>query len=162
MAMSATARQQQGFTLVEILIAVAVVAWVLAAATGAASQAVQAEVAQQERTFAHWVAENVLTEYRLEPGWPDVDEYEGEAEMGDRSWRWRATVSETAVEDLRRIDVEVWAAGDETDTPAVRRSGFISPQRSHPTTSVWAPPTPGQDEQDEQDDESETTGEPES
>lgn len=136
-----------GFTLVEILISVAVVAWVLAAATGAASQAVQSEIAQQEQAFAHWVAENVLTEHRLEPGWPDVDEYEGEAEMADRSWRWRLTVSETAVDDLRRMDVIVWQAGGDAEEPVVRNSGFISRVRPRPATPVWdAPAEPETDE----------------
>ncbi len=79
--------------------------------------------AMQERTFASWIAQNKITEMRLANVIPEVTTTSGDVEYASRSWRWRAVVSETGIENLFRVDVEVTSA----DSNAVIRkvTGFI-------------------------------------
>ncbi len=96
-----------GFTLLEILVALAVVAIALSALVSQASQSLDHTARLRERTLAHWVALNLVAERRLAPQWPRVGVERGSALMADREWFWLVTVSETADRNVRRLDVEV-------------------------------------------------------
>lgn len=113
-----------GFTLVEVLVALAVVSLSLAAAFTAVSQTAVHSSTLRDKTLANWVAMNKVTELRLEPAWPDVGESDGEAESADQVWRWVAEVSETPVEQVRRIDVSV-SYLDRPDQVLATASAFL-------------------------------------
>lgn len=99
--------RSSGFTLLEVLIALAVVALALTALLGlGASQAASLE-RQRERQLAEWVAGNVLTELRLREPFPDTGAREGRADMGGRSFRWRLTIGATAEPSMRRLELQV-------------------------------------------------------
>ncbi len=114
-----------GFTLLEVLVALAV----LAVAMGAVIRAVGSYTGNQsylrDRTFAVWVARNVLVEQQLADAWPAVGELKGSVDMGQREWHWLATVSQTEEAKLRRLDVEVRPAEAEEDNPLAVLSGFL-------------------------------------
>jgi len=102
-----TPRPQSGFTLIEMLAAVAVLAIAMAAIlSGMARHAANAGYLR-ERTVALWVAHNRLTEIELQPAWPDVGKSDGEVEMAGLKWKWMAEVKKTPDEHLRRIDLRV-------------------------------------------------------
>ena len=116
---------QRGFTLLEILIALAVLAVALGAIIKAGSDFTGSHAHLQERTLANWVARNVLVEFQLDGEWPRVGERKGTMDMGHREWRWLARISQTEEAQLRRIDVEV-SAGETDEAEAVTTlSGFI-------------------------------------
>lgn len=96
-----------GFTLIEILVAMAVIAVALTAVVAESSQHLGNAARLQERTLAHWVAMNRVAEAQLSDTWPAIGTTTGRALMSDREWFWTLSVSETADEDVRRIDVEV-------------------------------------------------------
>lgn len=104
-------RAERGFTLLEILAALAIVAIGMAAVTrsvqGSATLAVQAE----ERTVAAWVAANQLAELRLSRQWPAARQTEHRAVMAGRTWQVRRKVVTTPDPELLRVDIEVY--GDE-------------------------------------------------
>lgn len=112
-----------GFTLIEVMVAMAIAALGLAAVAASISQMVDAGVAMQQRTYASWIAHNKIAELRLANVIPDVSESSGDTTYANREWTWRATVSETGVENLFRVDVQVGLADGDENIRTV--TGFI-------------------------------------
>lgn len=112
-----------GFTLVEVMVALAIAGLSLAAVAASISQMVDAGSAMRERTYANWIALNKIAEMRLANVVPEVSSSSGEIEYAALEWAWRATVSETGVENLFRVDVEVSHAGSDDVIRTV--TGFI-------------------------------------
>jgi general secretion pathway protein I len=112
----------RGFTLVEVLIALAVVAIALLALTRAASVQVQSFDGLRERTLAGWVAANVLSETRLATAFPPTGRSDGRVQLATRDWRWTRDVQPTPTADIRRIDISVYL-GDSQE-PSATLSGF--------------------------------------
>ena len=117
------AHARRGFTLIEVVIALAVAAIGLAAVTAAVSQMIDAGRSMRERSYASWIAQNKITEMRLANVVPRVSSTSGEIVYANLEWSWRATVSETGIDKLYRVDVVVRLAT--SDTPAGSVTGFI-------------------------------------
>ncbi len=113
-----------GFTLVEVLIALTVVAIGLGAAVAVVNQSVYNAYSLQQKTLASWVAENKLAEIRAAAAVPDFDEADGDSELAGRFWRWNAEILETGVENVTRIEIGV-ASEDEPDVEIVKLIGFL-------------------------------------
>jgi len=115
--------RQRGFTLIEVMVALVIVALSLGAITAAVGQMADAAISMQRRTYASWIGLNRITEMRLANVVPEVDESDGEVTYAGQEWLWTATVSETGVENLFRVDVVVSlaATGDVIRTV----TGFI-------------------------------------
>jgi general secretion pathway protein I len=116
------ARFSAGFTLLEILVALAVLAVALAAVIRLLGQSIDTAAALRDRTVAQWVAEDRLAWNQMTRRFPPVDVTEGESEMGGRTWHWREQVSGTPVEKLRRLDITVSLPG--SDEVLTRLTGF--------------------------------------
>jgi general secretion pathway protein I len=98
-----------GFTLVEVLVALAVIAIALTAVMQNFGQSVDTTVALRERTLALWVAQNQLAEHYIARDWPLPDTTEGTIQMVGREWRWRQKVLTTADDNIRRVEIEIRA-----------------------------------------------------
>lgn len=114
---------QRGFTLIEVMVALAIGALALGAVAASVSQMVESAIAMQQRTYASWIAQNRIAEMRLANVLPKVGEDSDEVGFAGRQWTWRATISETGVENLFRVDVDVSLAGSEDVIRTV--TGFI-------------------------------------
>jgi general secretion pathway protein I len=102
---------ERGFTLVEVLVALAIVAVALTAALRASAGATDSALEFRQRLLAGWVAENRLAEYSF-GRWPEIGEQEGAAEQAETRFRWRETVAATSSPLFRRVEVRVYASGD--------------------------------------------------
>lgn len=100
-----------GFSLLEVLGALAVLALAMGALVRTAGLRVAALEDARERTCARWVAANAIAESRLAGGGPAAGETrEGESRMGRERWRWRMSTAATPLQGVARIDVAVSSA----------------------------------------------------
>ena len=114
----------RGFTLLEVLIALAVVAVALAASVRMGSTASINAARLEGKTFAHWVAMNQMEELRAKRAWPGTGTRSGTEEMGKRLWRWTRRVESTEDADVRRVEVEV-ALDEEPDDVLSVLTGYL-------------------------------------
>lgn len=105
--MSRTPGRANGFTLIEVLVALAVVAVALGAGLRAAAVATDNTLALRERTLARWVAENELSRIRVLPELPSIGQGDGETEQGGERFVWQASVESTPNPNFRRIVLRV-------------------------------------------------------
>jgi general secretion pathway protein I len=113
-----------GFTLIEVLAALVIVALGMLGVIEAVTQNAKNGSYLREKTLAHWIAMNVITERRLQPSPPDIAETSDEIEYAGERWRWTLRVSETPVESLRRMDVFVRPADAPEDEALATLTGF--------------------------------------
>ncbi|MGF1643531.1 MAG: type II secretion system minor pseudopilin GspI [Thiotrichales bacterium] len=132
--------RQNGFSLLEVILALAVLALALAAIIQTTSSMTRNTAYLQDKTFAHWVAQNRLAELRLGDAWPDPGTTEGSERLAERPWRWEITVSNTPEPELRRVDVRVRTETDPAETSIAIVTGFLR------DPSKLAPIPPGGDE----------------
>jgi general secretion pathway protein I len=96
-----------GFTLIEVLVALAIVTVGMAALLGALSSSADSAAYLRDKTFAEWVALNRIEEVRLALQRPTKGKSDGESELAGRKWRWAQEVLETEVKGIMRVDVSV-------------------------------------------------------
>ena len=100
----------RGFTLVEVLVALAVLALAIAAAVRSNAMSIATAQTVRLKLLSDWVAENRLEEHRARRDWLVVGETEGDTEQDGEALRWRETVSETPNPRFRRLQVRVYQA----------------------------------------------------
>jgi len=96
-----------GFTLIEMLVALAVVAVALAAISSSYINSLEVTDGLRERTVARWIAENHLVKRQLETPWPATGTRQGSLQYTDREWSWEETIEPSPDKDFRRISIEV-------------------------------------------------------
>ena len=99
-------------TLVETLVALAILAGVAIAAYAMVAQATRFAATEQERLIAGIIADNQTIELMIRPAAPDKGEEEEEVEVASRLWRVKRVVEDFS-EGLLRLTVSVSRAGDD-------------------------------------------------
>lgn len=113
-----------GFTLIEMMVAMAVLAVGMGAIIKAAAENASNAAYLREREIARWVAADTLTELQITSPWGNSTAPKGEVEMFNITWHWKAKIQKVQDPDLRRIDVEVRRIKD-ADAYLYTLSGFI-------------------------------------
>lgn len=121
-------KRSAGFTFLEILVALAILAAGLGAAIRASAGSADTVAALRERQMASWVAENRLSLLLASRAWPAPGSSDGEAAMGRQRYRWRQTVSTTPQAGFRRVELSVYSGTDE-GAPAARLVGYLTAPR---------------------------------
>ncbi len=115
----------RGFTLLEVLVALAVLAIALASLIKGVGGSASNEAYLRDKTLAHWVAMNVVAEQQLAEKWPSKGKKQGTETMGGHEWFWRYEITETFDEDVRRLDVKVRANDDSDSSPLANMAAFL-------------------------------------
>jgi len=117
-------RKPAGFTLLEVLVALAIVSIALLAALRAAGQGTASSGELRARLLAGWVAQNRLAEHRAFGAWLPTGMQQGRQRGGGLDFSWREEVSATPNPVFRRVEVFVFALPDETRVLA-HVTGFV-------------------------------------
>ncbi len=117
-----------GFTLIETLIALAIVGIALAAAIRASAANADAVNELRTRTAAGWVANNVIQQLLAERRFPDFSSTEGKATQGQVEFIWRQEVSASPNYSFRRVEVKVFLP-DAPDHAVAKLVSYVARQQ---------------------------------
>lgn len=118
-------RARRGFTLLEVLVALAILAIALSAVTRAVGIATQQTEDIRERMLAQWAAENRLAEHRAKAHWFEPgSNSDGEVEQAGLKLRWHEEIKATPNPLFRRVELKVSRAQD--DAVLITMTGFLS------------------------------------
>lgn len=124
-------RRAGGFTLLEVLVALAIFALVAASVLTATARSLQIAARLEDKTLAMWVADNRLTELQLEKQPVATGDEQGEVMLAGRRWQWQSEVKTTSEADMRRVTLWVapvepsGAVGGVRERAVVSLNGFI-------------------------------------
>lgn len=122
-------RRSTGFTLVEVMVALAVVAVALPALMMALYQQIDGTAYLRDKSLAHMVAANKLTEIRIMAeatrSLPEGSD-SGLVELAERQWQWWRESKKTELENFYRIEIKVAQEEGQVDAPLVTLAAFLS------------------------------------
>jgi general secretion pathway protein I len=144
------ARRARGFTLVEVLVALVIVALGMAALLGTLNSAAGTVGYLQDKTLAEWIALNQVSTVRLAPQLPSKGDSEGELQYAGRKWKWTQTVDDMPIPGVLSIVVkvrpsDVAASGDNAwyaDITGVVGDAVGAPRGDLPSWATSAAGTP--------------------
>ena len=103
-----------GFTMIEVLVALAIIAVALAAALRASALLAADEAGLHRRLLAGWSADNTLARLYLSREWPDVGSRSFDCSQGNQPLTCTERVSATPNPVFRRVEVVVKVPGEES------------------------------------------------
>ncbi|MBL4910438.1 MAG: type II secretion system minor pseudopilin GspI [Alteromonadaceae bacterium] len=96
-----------GFTLIEVMLAMAIFAIAGTAILGAADTNLRALSKLEQNTIANWVVSNQLVEATLNKQWPPRNNKQGQVELAGIEWFWQQKVIKTTDKNMRALVMEV-------------------------------------------------------
>lgn len=112
-------KKSRGMTLLEVMLALVILASAGIAVMQAASQALNNQSYLQQKTFAMWIASNRLAELKLQQKWPTSSWQSDDIEFAGAKWYWRYQGVATGDPSFTALDIEV---SDQKDGQAL---GYI-------------------------------------
>jgi len=137
-------RDARGFTLVEVLVALMVVAIGLAALMVAVSGTARSSAYLRDKTLAQWIALNRLTEVRLNMTKFGQNTDKGELDFAGRTWHYDTRYFDTSIATMKRVVVRVYEGNAKAKgNPLAESTGFLGTSLSPPGSSTvdWNPIT---------------------
>ena len=114
----------EGFTLLELLVAVAILTIVALTSLSNNSTIISNNSYLSEKTLAHWVAMNKAAELRLAGVWL-TGKQEGVAIMAEQKWRWIISGKTTPDPDIQLLNIEVRPEAEEDQTPLAALTMYL-------------------------------------
>ena len=99
--------KQQGLTLLEVMVALAIFALTATAIMKATSEHLHGINTLEDLTFATWVANNQLNDALVIKRWPPENNEKGDMEMAGANWYWQQKVTDTQDPDLKQVEIIV-------------------------------------------------------
>jgi general secretion pathway protein I len=136
-------RAARGFTLLEVLVALAIVAMSVGALLGTVTSSASNVIYLKDKTLAGWVALNRLAEVRIDKDFPGKGKRTGNSVMGGTRWEWEEEVIELPIKGMFRIDVRAHSTGEFVDDsrpqekPAQQTLSKSSPSGSSLDKVAW-------------------------
>lgn len=94
-------KRAAGFTLLEVLVALAIIAITMAAALSTSGSQASNATYLKEKTIADWVALNEMTQFQLAEKITETGTTHGDAQMAGITWYWTRTI--TPLADIKNV-----------------------------------------------------------
>jgi general secretion pathway protein I len=136
----------RGFTLIEVMVALMVVAIGLSALMVAVSGTARTSGYLRDKTLAQWIALNRLSEVRLNVNKFGQNTDTGEVNFGGRTWHYDTRYFDTSMATMKRIVVRVYPGPAKTKSnPLAESTSFMGTALAAPGGSNidWTSPTAG-------------------
>lgn len=104
----------RGFTLIEVMVALAVIAIALASLIKASGNHTYSAAYLKSKTLAHYVAMNEIAQLKISKAWPDLGTEKKSSEMAGIEWYWTREIQKTADEtgNIRSVKFTVYQDED--------------------------------------------------
>ena len=131
------ASNKNGFTLIEVMVALAIIAIALSSLIKASGNHTNSAAYLKSKTLAHYVAMNEITQLQIEKAWPDLGTTQKSSEMAGIEWYWTREVQKTADEtgNIRGLKFTVFLDQDRTRNLAQVQAFISNPASSLASTS---------------------------
>jgi len=116
----------EGFTLLEVLVALVIIGLGMMAVFDQLSQMLTTAARLRDKTFANWIAVDQITEMQVNREYPKVGDRSDEIEMANAEWTYTIKISQVPNMELRRVDVTV-SFLDTPDDILSEVAGFVRP-----------------------------------
>ncbi len=115
----------RGFTLLEVLIALTIIALSLGALISTTGSQASSAGYLKQKTIAHWIAMNEITQLQIENAFPGKGDTDGSTAMAGTEWYWTRTIKETEDEDSRQVEFVIYQDEDR-EYSVTRLIGYLS------------------------------------
>ncbi|WP_296126840.1 type II secretion system minor pseudopilin GspI [Pseudomonas sp. Ga0074129] len=119
-------KRASGFTLLEVLVALAIFALVAASVLTATARSLQTASRLEEKTLAMWIADNQLVELQLSKNPVAEGRDQSEVDFAGRRWQWQSEVQATREPDMRRVTLWVAPIAQDRSTADLRERAVVS------------------------------------
>jgi general secretion pathway protein I len=120
-----TTQRCQGFTLLEVLVALTIISLSLGALISTSGSHASSAGYLKQKTIAHWVAMNEITQLQVEKAWPGKGDTKGSTQMAGAEWYWTRTVKETEDENALQVEFKIYL-DEERESSLTRLIGYLS------------------------------------
>lgn len=118
-------RSCKGFTLLEVLVALTIISLSLGALISTSGSHASSAGYLKQKTIAHWVALNEITQLQVEKKFPGKGDTRGSTEMAGVEWYWTRTVKETEDKNSRQVEFRIYL-DEERESSLTRLVGYLS------------------------------------
>jgi len=109
-----TKRHTTGFTLIEVMLAMAVFAIAGVALLTTADNHFRNMGHLESKMLASWIASNQLVEATLDKNWPPKNNKKGKVELAGKEWFWLQKVIKTTDNNMRAVVIEIRLSDKQT------------------------------------------------
>jgi len=120
-----SASRCEGFTLLEVLVALTIISLSLGALISTSGSHASSAGYLKQKTIAHWVAMNEITQLQVEKKFPGKGDTKGSTEMAGAEWYWTRTVKETEDENSHQVEFRIYL-DEAREYSLTRLIGYLS------------------------------------
>jgi general secretion pathway protein I len=116
----------EGFTLIEVMVALAVVSIGLLATLNASNQETRAAIMNQNKMTSFWLMKNKISEIRINEPWPATRQQKDSVKLYEQDWYWQSIGETTANPLIRKVTISfAQTAADAKSNPVIEQTIYL-------------------------------------